>query len=365
MLEAWKTSIPALLAELKKGNASGDEVRDGWICPSKGVGDFGADDLLRACTAPGGLAALGEEEAICFQAFEDPYGQPLTGASAYRWRVPASGIPPDACWSLTMDTAEPDGRFFLADNPIRRSAIGDRTRGLARNADGSLDILIRREAPKGPLSANWLPSPPGPLRLAWRAYLPRKEQRGSEMEGAGAGAGVGKDGEATDGTWNWATDAALGHTAKEGQAGRAFGGVGFGDVVECCANIEAEGVECVHRGFEIAQSDAPDRQALDPFIRIFSQQSAIATRQFLVGGHSHPPRATLTRPRKSRAMSLIFSLTRASVGVHPGESGQERLDLTAIHALAAGSFGSVRPPAAYQKVEVGYHAGYGGTGVHT
>jgi len=46
-----------------------------------------------------------------------------------------------------------------------------------KNADGSLDILIQKGAPSGPLSANWLPAPPGPLHLALRAYLPRKELR--------------------------------------------------------------------------------------------------------------------------------------------------------------------------------------------
>lgn len=43
-----------------------------------------------------------------------------------------------------------------------------------KNADGSPDILIQHEAAAGPLAANWLPSPSGPMRLSLRAYLPRK-----------------------------------------------------------------------------------------------------------------------------------------------------------------------------------------------
>jgi hypothetical protein len=32
----------------------------------------------------------------------------------------------------------PDGRRFFVDNPLRRYAIGDRSRSLKRNPDGSL-----------------------------------------------------------------------------------------------------------------------------------------------------------------------------------------------------------------------------------
>lgn len=177
LIEAWRPVIPEMLADLKKGNAFGDEERGGWIYQARGVGNFGIDDRLRSRTALGGLAALGEEEAMYYQASADSTGQALSGRNAYRWRVPAAGIPTDAFWSLTMYTAEPDGRFFLADNPIHRYAIGDRTPGLVKNSDGSLDILIQRDAPTGPLSANWLPSPPGPMRLSLRAYLPGKALR--------------------------------------------------------------------------------------------------------------------------------------------------------------------------------------------
>jgi hypothetical protein len=177
LVERWRPLIPAMLADLQNDYMTRDFSEGGWSYQPKGVGDFGTNDRLRARTALGGLAALGEEEAMYFHATADSSGQRLSGASAYRWRVPASGIPADAFWSLTMYTAEPDGRFFLADNPIHRYAIGDRTPGLVKNADGSLDILIQREAPIGALSANWLPSPPGPLRLALRAYLPRQELR--------------------------------------------------------------------------------------------------------------------------------------------------------------------------------------------
>jgi hypothetical protein len=177
LLARWRTTIPVAQAELQNDYLTRDVTEGGWSYQPRGVGDFGTNDRLRARTALGGLAALGEEEAMYFHATADSSGARLTGENAYRWRVPPGGIPCDAFWSLTMYMAEPDGRFFLADNPIHRYAIGDRTRGLVRNPDGSLDILIQKAAPTGPLAANWLPAPSGPLRLALRAYLPKRELR--------------------------------------------------------------------------------------------------------------------------------------------------------------------------------------------
>ena len=70
----------------------------------------------------------------------------------------------------------PDGRLFFSDNPPHRYAIGDRTRGLKHNSDGSLDILIQKDAPAADLAANWLPVPEsGRLQLTLRLYQPRAE----------------------------------------------------------------------------------------------------------------------------------------------------------------------------------------------
>jgi hypothetical protein len=66
----------------------------------------------------------------------------------------------------------PEGRAFFTDNPIDRYAIGDRTPGLLRGADGSLEIWLQHERPAAARQANWLPAPAGPMRLVLRAYEP-------------------------------------------------------------------------------------------------------------------------------------------------------------------------------------------------
>ena len=69
----------------------------------------------------------------------------------------ATPPPVKAFWSITL--YGDDG--FMVDNPIRRYSIGDRTPGLAKSADGSIDILIGH-APAAEAEGNWLPAPPAP-----------------------------------------------------------------------------------------------------------------------------------------------------------------------------------------------------------
>lgn len=173
VLAAWAKFLPTGFKDLREGFLFRDLVKQGWSYQPRGVGNFGTNDRLRAIVALGGIAALGEQEAMYFHANFDIDGERLSGANAYRWRVPAGGVPAKAFWSLTMYDALPDGRYFLVQNPIERYSIGDRTPGLIKDADGSLDIILQHEPPKGPLAANWLPAPTGPMRLALRAYMPK------------------------------------------------------------------------------------------------------------------------------------------------------------------------------------------------
>ncbi|MCA3254400.1 MAG: DUF1254 domain-containing protein [Alphaproteobacteria bacterium] len=175
MQALWRDNYAALRNELKVGLAGGATVVDGWAYGSNALGEYGSDDGLRARTALAGLGALPALEAMYITAVADAGGQPLDGAQRYRLRLPTGNVPVKAFWSLTMYQAEPDGRLFFIDNPLDRYAIGNRSPGLVRNPDGSLDILIGGPQPEGALAANWLPARPGPIRLVMRAYLPHRE----------------------------------------------------------------------------------------------------------------------------------------------------------------------------------------------
>lgn len=175
LLAKWSAFLPKGYQDLREGFLFRDLVVGGWTYQPRGVGEFGRNDRLRALIALGGIAALGEKEAMYFHANFDGAGARLTGENAYQWRVPPGGVPAKAFWSLTMYDPQPDGRYFLVENPINRYSIGDRTPGLVHEPDGSLIIPIQHERPNGRLAPNWLPAPKGPIRLALRAYLPKPE----------------------------------------------------------------------------------------------------------------------------------------------------------------------------------------------
>lgn len=159
------------IARLAEGRQS---FIQGWTYTKANLGDFDQDYLYRALVALSGLAALPVAEAMYMRS-QGERENSYWGDGLYRLAIPAQ-MPVNAFWSLSMYEQMPDGQRFFTENPIGRYAIGDRTKGLKRNADGSLDIWIARNDPGGERSANWLPAPKaGPFNMTMRLYLPRPE----------------------------------------------------------------------------------------------------------------------------------------------------------------------------------------------
>lgn len=139
-------------------------------------GSYGVDYFDRAAGALEGLFVHDRDEAEYFSTYEDGSGDLFDGSHAYRIHFNADQIPPtlpNGFWSITM--YGPD--FQLVKNPINRFSIGDRTPGLAKNPDGSLDIYVQNTEPAGHAD-NWLPSPAdGLFRLNYRIYLPQGDAK--------------------------------------------------------------------------------------------------------------------------------------------------------------------------------------------
>lgn len=173
---AWSARIGAAHDALRRASATGRREVQGWFASAPEMGDFGGNHALRASVALGGLGALPPAEAMYFVRFHDDAMQPLDGRHRYLLRVPPGGIPARSFWSFSMYEPTADGRRYFVDNPIRRYAIGNRTPGLVRRPDGSLDIALQHDAPADEaLLANWLPAPAGPFQISLRAYLPSAE----------------------------------------------------------------------------------------------------------------------------------------------------------------------------------------------
>lgn len=169
----WRLLLPSIFDRMKAGIADGSKVTgDGWSRSPPGIGTAAASDAIRAAVALGGLGALPVEEAVYWTATLDKDGAGLDGGQRYKLTIPAD-VPARAFWSLSMYERLPDGRLFYVENPIDRFAVGNRTQGLERNADGSLSFLMSAVDPGE--GANWLPSPrSGSFALVFRAYLPEQ-----------------------------------------------------------------------------------------------------------------------------------------------------------------------------------------------
>jgi hypothetical protein len=169
----WNALLPDMMAQLQRRAHDSAQQPNGWSAPRPTIGNFGTDYEARAEVALTGLLALEPAEAMYFTARQDGAHHPLTGTHVYRLHLPPGSIPVEGFWSLTMYEQNFDGRLYLVNNPIDRYAIGDRTPGLRRNRDGSIDIWIQRAEPGRSRRDNWLPAPPGPFVLTLRAYEPR------------------------------------------------------------------------------------------------------------------------------------------------------------------------------------------------
>lgn len=169
----WTAAWPAATAAVADARHLVARRVQGWEYPPAEVGQWGDRLALRATVALRGIAALDTSEALYLSSFVDSEGRALDGTQRYRVQLPPGGLPARAFWSLSMYEVLPDGRFFFAPNPLHRYSVGNRTRGLRANADGSLDLLLQQARPTN--DANWLPTPGGPFRLTLRAYLPAPE----------------------------------------------------------------------------------------------------------------------------------------------------------------------------------------------
>lgn len=168
---AVEQTLPQVYEELRQHDQP-QQLGQGWALPVAVRTSWGDDLLTRARVARNLIGALGVEEAMYPTAEVDAEGRTLTGAHAYELRFPPDGGPRiGAFWSLTMYRRS--DCLFVA-NPIGRYSIGDRTPGLAHDADGSLAVRVQASDP-GP-GHNWLPAPAGePFYLVLRLYQPQAE----------------------------------------------------------------------------------------------------------------------------------------------------------------------------------------------
>ena len=162
----WKLMLLQLKGKLKAEAANYAQQMGQWIYYGDPIGDFGTAYTYRAMVALMGLGANTTDVAIYPKTDVDSTGAVLTGKKTYTLHIEAE--PPTkekGFWSVTA-YGEDD---FLIDNAIDRYCVNDRS-GLHRNPDGSIDIILSKEAPED--TTNWLPVGEGNFHLFLRIYKP-------------------------------------------------------------------------------------------------------------------------------------------------------------------------------------------------
>jgi hypothetical protein len=162
-------SIPAANATIAATAARNLTAVNGWS-RLEHLGAYGRDYVTRAAVAQTALGANVPAESVYYSAGADSARTPLVGTRPVIVHFVAGQLPPveqRGFWSVTL--YGPD--HFLVANQLDRYAIGDRTAGLQRASDGSLDLYLGAQAPVGH-ETNWLPAPPGSYSLVLRAYVP-------------------------------------------------------------------------------------------------------------------------------------------------------------------------------------------------
>jgi len=143
---------------------------NGWVTIK--AGEWGNKYLDRAAIADYAIYANRAASSMYPEIHVDNIGDPLDGSQRYTLRFEKGQLPPVSdFWSITMYRGD---TLTLAENPIKRYSIGDRTPGLKFADDGSLTIYIQKDSPGKDRESNWLPSPAGEFNLMCRFYGPQQ-----------------------------------------------------------------------------------------------------------------------------------------------------------------------------------------------
>lgn len=168
-LEDGIAEARVMIAEI--ANEGAGELVGNWSWAIKDISRFGRDYLTRAAVSLRNIYPNAPDHAIYGSANRDLEGNPFRGTNTYKLRFESGKFPPvNWFWSVTLYDTETTAMY---PNPHERYTIGDRTKGIKFDDDGSLTLTIGHTEPED--KANWLPAPEGEFYLIIRLYGAKPE----------------------------------------------------------------------------------------------------------------------------------------------------------------------------------------------
>jgi len=162
----WKRMLLQLKTNLRAQAENYAQKMGQWTYYGDPIGNFGTAYDYRTMVALMGLGANTTDIAIYPKTAIDSTGAALTGKKSYILHFDT--LPPTVSNGFWSVTAYGDDNFLI-DNPISRYCVNDRS-GLHRNADGSVDVVLSKDAPDD--ATNWLPVGAENFHLFLRIYKP-------------------------------------------------------------------------------------------------------------------------------------------------------------------------------------------------
>jgi hypothetical protein len=186
-LLAAAAADPAVAAEIRQAAAEADRDEVAPLFEFRNIGRplpshwttlvngaaFGTDYRTRTAVAASNIFVNRHRETKYYFQDLDMHGKRLDGSREYRITFSAGSLPPaKGFWSLTLY----DERHALPVATGGRVAVGSREAGLRYAADGSLTIIVSRDAvaavADGEATSNRLMPPDGVFSLYLRIYGP-------------------------------------------------------------------------------------------------------------------------------------------------------------------------------------------------
>jgi hypothetical protein len=144
-----------------------DYNKNGWSY-NVGEGKWGNKYTKSAASAFNGFNQTASEETMKYKTNIDINKEKLEGNKKYKLTLKKAQLPQTkAFW--TINVLQSNKQVF--ENPKGKYGIGNKSKGLKYNKDGSLTIYLQAEPPKG-FETNWVPLPSENFELVFKVFAP-------------------------------------------------------------------------------------------------------------------------------------------------------------------------------------------------